>query len=83
MILLTLQYFVIEICASAFRRFAAAKGLVQREVWRQAGCCLVGHFAGFWKFASHSNFCEPPPQLRQAGSPLQASRLSVQWENEM
>ena len=40
------------------------KNVTQRGVWRQAGCCLVGHFAGFWKFTSRSSLCETPPAAK-------------------
>ena len=36
----------------------------QRGVWRQAGRCLVGHFAGIWEFASRLNLCETPPAAK-------------------
>ena len=36
----------------------------QRGVWRQAGRCLVGHFAGFWKFTSRPCLCETPPDAK-------------------
>jgi len=43
----------------------AIKDLVQRGVWRQAGRCLVRHFAGIWEFASRPSLSETPPE-RQA-----------------
>jgi len=36
----------------------------QRGVWRQAGRCLVGHFAGFWEFATRPSLCETPPDAK-------------------
>ena len=42
----------------------ATIGLVQQAVWRQAGRCLVGHFAGFWEFASRPSLCETPPAAK-------------------
>ena len=41
------------------------------RVWRQAGRCLVGHFAGFWKFGSRPSLSETPPE-RQAPDTLAA-----------
>ena|GEM_PF-6845434 len=32
----------------------------QRGVWRQAGCCLVGHFAGIWEFATRPSLTDAP-----------------------
>jgi len=52
---------------------------MQRGVWRQAGRCLVGHFAGIWKFASRPSLCETPP-ARQAPDTLSASRATVHLE---
>jgi len=43
----------------------------QQGVWRQAGRCLVRHFAGFWKFSSRPSLCETPPE-RQAPDTLAA-----------
>jgi len=36
----------------------------QQGVWRQAGRCLVGHFAGIWKFSSRPSLCETPPDAK-------------------
>ena len=38
----------------------ATKGLVQQAVWRKRGCCLVGHFAGFWEFFSRPSLTDTP-----------------------
>jgi len=32
----------------------------QQAVWRKRGCCLVGHFAGFWKFTSRPSLTDTP-----------------------
>jgi len=32
----------------------------QQAVWRKLGCCLVGHFAGFWKFCSRPSLTDTP-----------------------
>ena len=29
------------------------------------GCCLVGHFSGFWKFASRPSLTIPPPDAKR------------------
>jgi len=36
----------------------------QQGVWRQAGRCLVGHFAGFWEFTTRPSLCETPPDAK-------------------
>ena len=32
----------------------------QQAVWRKRGCCLVGHFAGIWKFSSRPSLTDTP-----------------------
>jgi len=36
------------------------KHFSQRGVWRQAGRCLVGHFAGILEFASRPSLTDTP-----------------------
>jgi len=36
------------------------KHFAQQAVWRKRGCCLVGHFAGFWKFSSRPRLTDTP-----------------------
>ena len=49
----------------------------QRWVWRQAGRCLVGHFAGFWKFSSRPRLCETPPAAKPPKRYRQAVKRSA------
>jgi len=44
----------------------------QQAVWRKRGCCLVGHFAGFWEFCSRPSLTNTPA-CRQAAKTLCAS----------
>jgi len=46
--------------------------VTQQGVWRQAGCCFVGHFAGIWKFTSRPSLCETPPAAKPLKRWLQA-----------
>ena len=48
----------------------------QQAVWRKRGCCLVGHFAGFWNFCSRPSLTDTPA-CRQAAKTLSASRRAV------
>jgi len=49
---------------------------IKEEKWQrttgsfaQAGCCLVGHFAGFWKFTPRPSLTDTPA-CRQAAKTL-------------
>ena len=33
---------------------------MQQAVWRKRGCCLVGHFTGFWEFTSRPSLTDTP-----------------------
>jgi len=34
--------------------------VAQQAVWRKRGCCLVGRFAGIWKFTSRPSLTDTP-----------------------